>query len=457
MIIGTLFALALFIFLSLRGLNIFLTAIICSLIVAVTGGIRIDTALTDYMPFGKLGAFTFAGKFFLLFAAGSIFGQVMGATGAASAIAVKLCDSLGAHRTLWISVICTSLLTYSGVVVFIIIFAMYPLGLRLMQESGIPKRLFAAALALGAGTYTLTAMPGTPSVQNIISAERLGTGLFAAPVMGLIASIMMFSLGLWYLEWQRKKAAADSDHFQPNGSDQKILAGPEGEVQTNWKLSLVPPFTVLFVILAPKLLGALAGDGGTGAMADMMAYSSANPLLWATLALTVGSVICLLIFRVSLGRSSDMVGAGFNNSLLPLLATSIVIGFGGIVTRTEGFADFVTLLTSSNLEPHISAVLSVSGLSALVGSASGGLQIFMATMAEHYLALGVDPAILHRIVTIASGGLDSLPHSGAIVAMLAVTGLTHKEGYRDLFVITVIIPVFVIAVCLSGYLLGAGG
>jgi H+/gluconate symporter-like permease len=98
-------------------------------------------------------------------------------------------------------------------------------------------------------------------------------------------------------------------------------------------------------------------------------------------------------------------------------------------------------MLNSGLPPKLSAFASISLVSAITGSASGGLQIFMATMAESYLALGIPADELHRIVAMASGGFDSLPHCGAVVAMLTITQLTHKQAYKDVGVITVIIPV----------------
>ena len=101
------------------------------------------------------------------------------------------------------------------------------------------------------------------------------------------------------------------------------------------------------------------------------------------------------------------------------------------------------------MPPLLSVFASVSVVSAIVGSGSGGLQIFMQTFAENYLAMGVDPQDLHRIATLGSGGIDSLPHCGAVIAMLMIMGLTHKQAYKDIFVITVLIPVLAALLCIG--------
>ncbi|HSQ70042.1 MAG TPA: GntP family permease, partial [Steroidobacteraceae bacterium] len=168
---GLLLALALLIYLALRGANIIVASVISASIVALTNGLNIFDALTEQFSAGPVGAFTFAGRFFLLFITGAIFGRAMADSHAAASIAQSLARRLGAHRALWIVVLATAVLTYGGVVVFVVLFAVYPLGLRLIEEAGIPKRLLAAAIGLGAGTFTMTALPGTPSIHNVIAAS----------------------------------------------------------------------------------------------------------------------------------------------------------------------------------------------------------------------------------------------------------------------------------------------
>lgn len=162
--LGLLFGLILLIYLALRGVSIVLAAVLCSLVVIVTNGLPLADSLMQGFALGKLGAFTFAGKFFLLFACGAIFGRVMGDSMAATSIAMAMVNAWGRDKVLWITTLACALLTYGGVVVFVVIFAIYPLGLRLLQEANIPKRLFTGAVALGAGTFTMTALPGTPSI-----------------------------------------------------------------------------------------------------------------------------------------------------------------------------------------------------------------------------------------------------------------------------------------------------
>lgn len=438
--LGLLAGLALLIYLALRGVNILFASLLCGLVVAATNGLTIHEAFSTHYATGPLGTFSFAGRFFLLFIAGAVFGRIMGESKAATSIALALVDRLGAHRALTITVLACAALTYGGVVVFVVIFAMYPLGLSLLKEADIPKRLFCAALALGAGTFTLSALPGTPSIQNVIPSVALGTDLFAAPILGLVGGAIMFVLGMIYLEKQRVLAKEAGEGFEPGPNDkvENIVASDD---MPSWKISLVPLVVVLGTILMPRLLITLGLAPETGGFAELIKFANSQPIFWPSVALFIGSVLAYSLFDSLRGRALEVFSEGTNDAVMPLLNTAAVIGFGGIVVQTVGFQDFSSAMLNSGLPPKISAFASISVVSAITGSASGGLQIFMATMAESYVAMGIPVEELHRIVAMASGGFDSLPHCGAVIAMLTITQLTHKQAYKDVAVITVAIPV----------------
>lgn len=442
--IGLIASVCLLIWLALKGVDIVFSAVLCSLLVIITNGLPLATGLTDYFSFGPLGAFTFAGKFFLLLASGAIFGRVMGESHAAAAIALALVRKLGAHRALWITTLACALLTYGGVVVFVVIFAMYPVGLKLLQEADIPKRLFCAALALGGGTFTLSALPGTPSVQNVISSAALGTDLFAGSWLGLFGGLIMFVGGIWYLERQRIKAQTNGEHFVPGPADRIANIEQEGGCYPHWALACLPLFLVLCIIILPRVFTLVLSEASLvsdSTIVELLQFANSQPIVWPSIALLSGTMLALLLFPVIRHQALQVLGRGTHDSIMPLINTAAVIGFGGVVTHTVGFERFIGLMLESDLPPLLSMVMSVSLVSAITGSASGGLQIFMQTMAPAYLEMGIEPETLHRIATMASGGFDSLPHCGAIVAMLSITGLTHREAYKDVGVITVVIPV----------------
>lgn len=443
--LGLLGALALLILLALRGVNIIFASLLCSLVIVITNQLPLADSFSRFYSFGPLGAFTFAGKFFLLFVSGAIFGRVMGDSHAASSIALSLAKSLGPQRALWITALATALLTYCGVVVFIVIFAIYPLGLKLLQQANIPKRLFCAAMVLGSGTFTLTALPGTPSIQNVIASTALGTDLFAGAGLGLFATLIMFGVGIWYLERERQNAITNGDFFVPAATDRISNLDTDDCDYPDWRLAILPLCMVILTIISPRLLSALVESElttGSGWFFEVLRFANQQLILWPSIALFTGSLVTVLMFPALRTSPLQSLGAGAEDAIMPLLNTAAVIGFGGIVTHTLGFQQFSSAMLETDLPPLLSMFASVSLSSALVGSSSGGLQIFMATMAPAYLEMGISTESLHRLAAMASGGFDSLPHCGAVIAILTITGLTHREAYKDLCVITVVIPVF---------------
>ncbi|GAA4641606.1 GntP family permease [Pontixanthobacter gangjinensis] len=440
--IGLLASLVLLIWLALRGINIVFASLLCSLLVIITSGLPLAATFDEGYLFGNLGAFTFAGKFFLLFAAGAMFGRVMGDSGAAASIAMALVRKLGAHRALWITVLASALLTYGGVVVFVVIFAMYPLGLRLLKEADIPKRLFLGALALGAGTFTLTALPGTPSIQNIIPTLHLGTDLYAAPWLGLAGGTIMFVLGMTYLEWQRRKAQAAGEGFDPAPGEEVVASTGGPERLPSWPLALLPLVLVIGTIVLPRF-------GASLLPVQIAEFAMTQSVMWPSIALAFGSLVGLVLFAKIRSRPLAVLGEGVQDAVVPLFATAVVIGFGGVVVQTAGFVGFASALVSMDSYPLLSMFGAVSTVSGITGSASGGLQIFMQTLAPEYLAMGIEPEVLHRLAAMAAGGFDSLPHCGAVVAMLAITRLSHRQAYFDVGVITVVIPVIATLSCIG--------
>lgn len=450
---GLLVGLALLIFMALRGVNIFIAALLCALVVALSNGLPAPKALLEYFPFGPLGAFSFAGKFFVLFLCGAIFGKVMAASQAASSIAQAITRSLGINRTLWVTMLVCALLTYGGVVVFVVIFTMYPLGITLMREANLPKRLFCAATALGAGTFTMTAMPGTPSIHNVIAASALGTDLFAGAWIGVAVSVMMVAMGMAYVQREWRLARERGEGFEANAQDLRMeqLAGAPGS-GPHWSLAVVPILVVLGIIMLPRVL--LMSDAivpGQGLLGPLLGFSQQQPILWPSLALVIATGVAVMLFAGLRRNTLALLGQGADDAIMPLLNTAAVIGFGGVVTQTPGFAQFSQWILTVDLPPLLSIFVSVSVVSGIVGSSSGGLQIFMQTLAPKYLEMGVEPEVLHRIANIASGGFDSLPHCGAVIAMLMIMGLTHKQAYKDIFVVTVLIPVIAV-LCSIAYL-----
>jgi H+/gluconate symporter-like permease len=446
--LGVLLGLTLLIVLALRGINILIASLLSAAVVAGTNGQQLAEALAGNY---SIAMFRFAQMFFLLFLTGAVFGRVMGNSKAATSIASALTRLLGEKRTLLVLMLASAFLTYGGVNVFIVVFTMYPLGLSLLQRANVPKRLFAAAVWLGGGTFTMTAMPGSPSIHNNIPAGILKTSLSAGWGLGLIASGIMLVLGLAYIERERKKAVHRNEGFEPHPLDPLPKQGVGSTAMPHWFRASLPLAVVVISILAPQWIlrfmrPAPALGEADSAFGSLVRFSQEQPLFWTSLALTLGIIVALVLFRNYRDRAGLVLSRGAEEAALPLLNTAAVIGFGGVVQSTAIFGAFESVMVDSGLNPVVSAVIAVNVFAGIAGSASGGLGIFMETMATHYMDAGVTPEIIHRLSAIASGGLDSLPHCGAVITFLTVSRLTHKQAYKEIAVVTVIIPLIALVV-----------
>lgn len=426
-VIGVLVAIALIIVMAYRGWGIIPASILCSVIVVLTNGGNIAQALaTNYAE----GLKYFAGSFFLIFVLGSLFGKVMGDSGSASAVSYKLIDVFGAKQAVLIVVLSTAVLTYGGVNLFIVIFTVYPIALILFKAADLPKRLIVASVALGAGTFTMTATPGTPAIQNLIPTQVLGTTPTAAPLLGIIGTLIIFFLGLFYINGQAKKAKEKGEGFVPGPrDDMSKLELVDKSKLPDWKVAFLPMVVVIGLIFGLKNV------------LDSMSVVSVG--------LVSGIVLCYLLNWSRFENPMRTLNEGSANSVMALINTAAIVGFGFVVQNVAAFQSFVqfALGLGQKLHPLVSAALSVNIVAGITGSSSGGLTIFMTTLGPKFLEMGVNPEVLHRISSIASGGLDSLPHSGAVITLLMVMGMTHKEGYKDLGVITVVMPIIALAVC----------
>ncbi len=446
--IGVIAAVLLLIVFALRGVNVIIASLLCAALVALTNGKALASSLSeDY----STALVSFVGHFFLLFVSGAVFGRVMAESRAALSVSSRLGAMFGPERTLLTGVVVCALLTYGGVNVFIVIFTVYPLGLGLMRQANIPKRLFMAATSLGAGTFTMTALPGSPSLHNVLMADSLKTSLLAGPVLGIVAAVLMLAFGLTYLEFSRRRAVARGEGFVAAITD---VLPEEGESTSlpPWPLAAAPMVVVLVTIIGPQLVSTCAPSlvEGEGVVGKLLRFQRDSTTMWTTFAMVLATVTTLVLLRRYISSPVAVLGRGAESAVLPLINTGVIIGFGGVVKGTEIFSSFTDVMLDSGLAPTVSAAVSVNVMSGIVGSAIGGLGIFAQSLAPHYLEAGVDPEVLHRIVAIAAGGLDSLPHCGAIITTLTIMGLKHRDAYWDTAVVTVVVPLLSLGVLLIG-------
>jgi H+/gluconate symporter-like permease len=476
-LLGILVALGFLIAFAYRGWSVLLLAPASALIAAIFAR---EPLLAHWTQTFMGSAAQFIAQFFPIFLLGALFGKLMDDTGAVQAIARSMTEALGTKRVILATVLAGAIVTYGGVNVFVCFFVLAPMAITLFRNADIPRRLMPAAIALGSMTFTMTALPGTPAVQNAIPMPFFGTTPFAAPGLGIIASIVMLAFGLWWLALAEAKARRKGEGFASRGiegvpdrplADDEFLRerasashefdpaelghGKHSESAPSTLVAAIPIVVVIltnllmsFVVL-PRMDFSFLGQerwGGTSLSAVAGVWSVAVALAAGILALLI------LNFRrlPSIRQSMD---SGANASVLPLLTVASLVGFGAVVAALPAFAVVREWVLSIGGGPLVSLAVATNVLAALTGSASGGLSIALDALGETYMRIaaeqGIDPSLLHRVAVIGSGTLDSLPHNGAVVTLLAVCGSNHKESYFDMVMVAIVGAILSLAVVIG--------
>lgn len=424
-VLGIIFSLLLLMVLAMRGFSILVAAIICSVVVALTSGIDLLEGLGDIYMGGLAG---FAQDFLLIFLLGAIFGKFMEDSGAARSIAESLMNLTGRDkpfRALLCLVIVCAVLTFGGVVLFVVVFTVLPLAKHLFKELNIHWSMVLGPIALGAATFTMTMVPGTPAIQNIIPMQVLGTPATAAPVIGIVATIFTIIIGLFYLYRSLKKTEEAGLEYDENAVSKSVVGSAnidENKPMPSLLVSIIPPILLLLVLNLDLFV------------------EIENGQTLVIPALVAGIVSAALLFIGRIPSQLEALNKGAANSIMPLLNTAAVAGFGGIVAATVGYGVISAVLLDMPGGPLVSLTVSTNVLAGVTGSASGGLAIALEHLSPAFLDMGIHPEVIHRISSIASGGLDALPHNGAVVTLLVATAVTHREGYKHVFWTAVVAP-----------------
>lgn len=382
-----------------------------------------------------------------VFLLGAVFGKVIELSGFSRAIVASVIRVVGPRRAIMAIVCVCALLTYGGVSLFVAVFAVYPFAAEMFRQGNIPKRLIPGTIALGAFSFTMDALPGTPQIQNIIPTSFFKTNTWAAPWLGVIGGVFILVVGLAYLEWRRRKAAEAGEGYGSGHGNEPEFATSTGPTVSPW-IALSPLLVVgvgntVLTNLIPKFYGATHETLLAGMKAPLVTQVPAITAIWAVEGALLLGILTVLAFSFSTVAKKFAEGskAAVAGALLASLNTAAEYGFGAVVATLPGFLLIRDALQSIP-NPLINVAATVTTLAGVTGSASGGLSIALAGMAEQFLtaanAAGIPPEVLHRVASMASGGMDTLPHNGAVITLLAVTGLTHRQAYKDIFAITCI-------------------
>lgn len=444
-VIGILLSLALLMFMAYRGFSVIVFAPIFAIAAAIFSGMAIMPTYTEiFLP--NLG--NYVKVYFPFFLLGAVFGKVMEQSGAAKSIAKFIVEKLGKKRAMLSVILSAAILTYGGVSLFVVAFAVYPFAASIFKEADIPKRLVPATIAVGAFTFTMDALPGTPQIQNSIPMKFFNTDLYAAPVFGTLGAIIVLVCGVSYLEWRKRKAQANGEGYGDNHTQEPVLV-EDGNLPNPF-LSALPLVSVLGITLILQKLVFPKWDivsWVTKAPYNIQEAGVVGSMNnWALMI----ALVCGIILAVSInpkrmkGNLATAINAGAIGSLLAVMNTASEVGFGNVIKTLPGFQSIAHALTNINPNgsPLLSEAVTVNTLAGVTGSASGGMSIALDTFGKQYLtwanSAGIDPQLLHRVAAMASGGMDTLPHNGAVITLLGIAGLTHKQSYKDIFAITCI-------------------
>ena len=401
--------------------------------------------------------------YFPVFLLGAVFGKLIELSGFSQSIVVAAIRYIGSSRANAVIVAVCAALTYGGVSLFVVVFAVYPFAAELYRQSNIPKRLMPGAIALGAFSFTMDTLPGTPQIQNIIPTTFFHTTGWAAPWLGTIGAIATVAAGLTYLEWRRRSVMATGEGYGVEAEQAKTTAsGLPHPLLAVAPLVLVGVANFALTKLIPGWYGtsyALTADALPGLHAPVTLAIPAVVGIWAVEgALLLGILlVCLTAFGRIRASFAEGTKTAVGGALLAALNTASEYGFGGVIAALPGFLAVSTALRSVP-DPLINAAVSVTTLAGVTGSASGGMSIALAAMSDSFIAAAqqaqIPLEVLHRVVAMASGGMDTLPHNGAVITLLAVTGLTHRQSYREIFGITIIKTLAVFFIIAVYYLTG---
>jgi H+/gluconate symporter-like permease len=433
-LIGLIGGLGLLIYLTMRGMSLFVATPLCALLVAITSGVPLLPPLagedgvnliTQYMS----GFTGFIASWFFIFLLGSLFGKMMESSGGADSVSRFIINRLGTRRAALAVVMACAILTYGGVSLFVVAFSVYPMALALFRDANLPRRFIPATLAFGSVTFTMTSA-GSPEIQNWIPVEHLGTSPLAAWEASLVVAIFMAVTGYLWLRWMLKRAVERGETFSERADDPKADRGD----LPHPALSVIPLLLVLGISFTTH---------------DQLGTSA---LILALLAGTIGAA---LINVRHLYQPGEALTEGGTGALIAIGNTAAVVGFGTVARVSPAFDAAVVWVTGMPGSGLVAAAIAVSAIAAMTGSASGGQAIALPILGPHYMDQGVDPDQLHRVVAISSGALDSLPHNGYVVTTIrAICKETHAAAYAPMGALTVIIPVLGLVLCLGLFALG---
>ena len=426
-VIGLILAIIFLMVFAYKGLGALPLAVCGALIVTIFNGMNIWTTITENFVPGYTSAFT---SYMVLFVTSAFYAKLMDISGAATSIGNKFTEWFGIKHVVLVGIIIVGVLTYGGISLFVVIFAAAPILYTMFKKADLPRHLTVVCFSAGSSTFSMTCLPGSPQLSNLVATEYLGTNLNAAPVMGIICGAAMFIMCALYGEWASKKAKERDEHWSyPANVDPKNYEVDASQLPAAWKGFLTIICLILIIIIGSK--------------------NGVNATMIAVIAMLVGSLMTVVLnFDRFFGKVNwiKLFTEGMTGGVTAIGGIAAILGFGAVVKAAPAYQRIIDWALGLDMNPLILAVVVTCIVCAIAGGSSSGQRIMYETMAPTFIASGANLPVLHRLVAIASGSLDTLPHSSGLFLVYDLLGLNHHNAYRHSFATSVVIPLIVTVV-----------
>ena len=414
--IGLVLAIVVFIVLCMKGTGAIFASVISTMIIALfaNGGFT-ENFFTTFMT-GTMG---FMQNMLLLFITGALFGGMLNVTGCNDSIGRTLTKVFGEKNVIYIIMVFAMVVAATGASPIIIVAY---LAVGLMKSVNMPRYVGMCAMA-GTMIMTQNVLPVSGTIGNLIPTFFLGTTIYAAPLMGIIAFLVGMPLNILYVNYLVRDAKKKGWGYDPMPGEENM--GLRGEDDT-------PPFAIailpIIFIIAFCFIAVLA-----------FGMNSSQAVIYASL---LGALLMLVTCNKYIHAENKFKVLGDSISfMMPIvIGTSIVVGFATVVANTAVYGAVVGWIMSLNMNPYVLVVIGTTLICILCADCLGGSSSFLALMGEKILAMGADPAAVHRLTSITSTAFDSMPHNGSMCMILMCYGYEHKEGYKYLIISNIVIP-----------------
>ena len=414
-LVGIILGLAVLVMLVMRGINIYVVAFIASTIVAVLGQVNLYDALkSTYMA----SFAAFVQNYWLIFLTGALMGKVYEMTNGAKAIARLIVKIFGLKFALLSVPIACGILAYGGVSVYVVSFAVFPIALEVFRAADLPRNYIPAALTFGCSTFAMI-LPGAPQIQNAIPTSAVGEDLMAGAVVGFISCGVIFVVGCICL--MRMVAAQKAKGAKFVAKDVDVFSDEE-EAMPNAFVALIP-LIVTIILINVKINGVVLCQLEVGVL--------------------IGAVLALILMWKYQNPSKLLfnVGETCKSSLNAICNTAAVVAFGAVVKSVPAFDAVVGAMLNIPGPKILGLAIATTVLAGICGSASGGVGIASPLLGPAFVQMGIPAGAVARTIAISSCALDSLPHNGYIVTVCnGLCNETHKDCYKPVFVMTVLVP-----------------